>query len=65
MAQPLSTLKPTIAVSRRPGNALRSAVLWGGGSLGALLLLGALALWFHYGTAVFFETIAAGFASCF
>jgi hypothetical protein len=64
MAQPLSTLKPTIAVSR-PGNALRSAVLWGGASLGALLLVGALGLWFHYGTAVFFETIAAGFASCF
>ncbi len=29
------------------------------------LLLGALALWFHYGTAVFFETIAAGIAACF
>ena len=64
MAQPLSTLKPTVAASR-PGHALRSVVLWGGGSLGGLLLLGALALWFHYGTAVFFETIAAGFASCF
>ena len=64
MAQPLSTLKPTIAVSH-PGNALRSAVLWGGASLGALLLVGALGLWLHYGTAVFFETIAAGFASCF
>ena len=64
MAQPLSTFKPTIAVSR-PGSALRSAVLWGGAGLGALLLVGALGLWFHYGTAVFFETIAAGFASCF
>jgi hypothetical protein len=29
------------------------------------LLLGALVLWFHYGTAVFFETIASGFAACF
>jgi hypothetical protein len=64
MAQPLSTLKPTIAVSR-PGSALRSVMLWGGGSLGTLLLVAALGLWFHYGTAVFFETIAAGFASCF
>ena len=64
MAQPLSALKPTIAMSR-PGKALRSAVLWGGASLGALLLMGALGLWFHYGTAVFFETIASGFASCF
>lgn len=24
-----------------------------------------LALWVHYGTAVFFETIAAGIAACF
>ena len=62
MAQPLSTLKPTIA---RPGDGLRSAVLWGGAVAGALLLVGALGLWFQYGTAVFFETIAAGFASCF
>jgi hypothetical protein len=64
MAQPLSTLKPTIVPSR-PRDGLRSAVVWGGASLGALLLVGALGLWFHYGTAVFFETIAAGFASCF
>jgi hypothetical protein len=64
MAQPLSTLKPDFAVSR-PASALRSAVLWGGSSLGALLLVGAVGLWFHYGTAVFFETIATGFASCF
>ncbi|WP_034464318.1 hypothetical protein [Afipia sp. P52-10] len=30
-----------------------------------LFLAGALALWVHYGTAVFFETIAAGIAACF
>lgn len=30
----------------------------------AVVLIGALALWFHYGTAVFFETIAAGIAGC-
>ena len=31
----------------------------------AVLLIGAaLALWAHYGTAVFFETIAAGIAAC-
>ena len=64
MAQPLSTLKPTIATFRsRDG--LRSALIWGGAGLGALLFVAALALWFHYGTAVFFETIAAGFATCF
>lgn len=64
MAQPLSSLKPVLAVSR-PRDNLRSAVLWGGAGLGGLLLVGALGLWFHYGTAVFFETIAAGFANCF
>ena len=36
-----------------------------GAGLGAALLLGALVLWFHYGTAVFFEMIAAGFSACF
>jgi hypothetical protein len=33
--------------------------------LGAVLLLGALALWFHYGTAVFFEMLASGISACF
>jgi hypothetical protein len=64
MAQPLSILKPASAAAR-PQSGLRSAFLWGSAGLGALLLAGAAALWFHYGTAVFFETIAAGFASCF
>jgi len=35
-----------------------------GAGLGAALLLGTLALRFHYGTAVFFETIASGIAAC-
>jgi hypothetical protein len=69
MAQPLSTLEPDLAVSRlrrslRP-SILRPAILWGGGAAGVLLLIAAAGLWFHYGTAVFFETIAAGFANCF
>jgi hypothetical protein len=32
---------------------------------GAAILLGTLVLWFHYGTTVFFEMIAAGFNACF
>jgi hypothetical protein len=64
MAQPLSSPKPAFAASR-PRDSLRWAALWGGAGLGGLLLVGALGLWFHYGTAVFFETIAAGFANCF
>jgi hypothetical protein len=64
MAQPLSTLEPNLAAPRIR-RLLRTAVLWGGAGVGALLLISAAVLWFHYGTAVFFETIAAGFANCF
>ena len=39
-------------------------LVWGGGGLGVAILLGALALWFHYGTAVFFEMIASGISAC-
>ncbi len=42
-----------------------SVVAWGGTGLGVIALLGALALWFHYGTTVFFEMIASGISSCF
>jgi hypothetical protein len=31
----------------------------------ALVLLGTVLLWAHYGTTIFFETIRAGFAACF
>jgi hypothetical protein len=31
----------------------------------AILLAGTAWLWAHYGTAVFFETIRAGFFACF
>ena len=31
----------------------------------AAVLLGALVLWFHYGTAVFFEMLASGIGACF
>jgi hypothetical protein len=34
-------------------------------TLVTLALLGSVALWAHYGTTVFFETIRAGFAACF
>ncbi len=30
-----------------------------------LVLAGTVALWAHYGTAVFFEIIRAGFVACF
>ena len=37
----------------------------GGAGLGVVLLLAAIILWARYGTAVFFEMIASGFAACF
>jgi hypothetical protein len=59
MAQPIFT--PQGIPVRRAA----PAVVVGGAGLGVAILLGALALWFHYGTAVFFETIASGIAACF
>ena len=50
--------------ARRQGR-VAVAIAWGGAGLGVLTLLGAVGLWFHYGTAVFFEMIAAGVSACF
>ena len=33
--------------------------------IAAMVLLGALVLWFHYGTTVFFEMISSGISACF
>jgi hypothetical protein len=35
------------------------------GAAAAAVLAGALALWAHYGTAVFFEMIVSGLEACF
>ena len=42
----------------------RAAVVIAAGALG-LVLAGTVALWAHYGTAIFFETIRAGMVACF
>ena len=42
-----------------------SVLLWFGAGVGGLMVIGALALWFQYGTQVFFEMIRTGFAACF
>jgi hypothetical protein len=60
MAQPISASQE-VSPARRAG----AVAAITGAVLGAALLLGALMLWFHYGTTVFFETIASGFAACF
>lgn len=42
----------------------RGAILLTAGAMG-VVLAGTVALWAHYGTAVFFETIRTGFMACF
>ena len=62
MAQPISTQGMMAA---RPQGRVASIIVWSAATFGALAVLGAAALWFHYGTAVFFEMIAAGISACF
>jgi hypothetical protein len=64
MVQPISTQQQMLA-EPQPARGIASAIAVGAALLGAALLLGAMALWFHYGTAVFFEMIASGIAACF
>jgi hypothetical protein len=48
-----------------PPSRVARAVVVGGAVFGVLLVLAAVVLWLHYGSAVFFEMIASGFAACF
>jgi hypothetical protein len=64
MAQPFSTQQDVPSIGR-PVPKLAPVIVIGGAGLGALVLLGALGLWFHYGTAVFFEMVTSGIAACF
>jgi hypothetical protein len=64
MAQPISTQAAMMTTTPRQGR-VASMIVWSAAGLGALAVLGAAALWFHYGTAVFFEMIAAGISACF
>jgi hypothetical protein len=64
MVQPLSTSQELLSGSQPARRRARVIVVAAAG-LGTALLLGALVLWFHYGTAVFFEMITSGIAGCF
>jgi len=64
MVQPISTQQGMMTATRLQGR-VASMIAWGAAGLGAVVVLGAAALWFHYGTAVFFEMIAAGISACF
>jgi hypothetical protein len=62
MAQPIST-RPEMPLRR--ARRIAPAIVAGAAVLCAAIMLGALGLWFHYGTAVFFEMIASGISACF
>jgi hypothetical protein len=68
MVQPVSAPQ-AMSVPARPQahrqGGVAAAIAWGGAGLGVLVVLVAAGLWFHYGTAVFFEMIAAGISACF
>jgi hypothetical protein len=63
MAQPISSGQEFTAI--RPARRTATIASVAGAALGVTLLLAAVVLWFRFGTAVFFETIASGIASCF
>jgi len=63
MALPLSS--PDQLPAALPGRKIGRAVAIAGLVSGFVVVVAALAMWFRYGTAVFFETIMAGIAGCF
>jgi hypothetical protein len=63
MAQPVHPAHPLQDNSPNAGRT-PSVLLLAGAAVGALVVLAALALWFHYGSQVFFEMIRTGLAAC-
>ena len=64
MAQPVSAPNGMLPATPPKARAA-SVIVWTAAMFAALAVLAAAALWVYYGTAVFFETIAAGIAACF
>ena len=62
MVQPISAQPHVVAA---PQGRAASVILWGAAGIGGLAVLAAAALWFHYGSTVFFEMIATGISACF
>ena len=60
------TPAPNALLRATPPRARASSIIvWSAAAVGALVVLAAAVLWLHYGTAVFYEMIAAGIAACF
>jgi hypothetical protein len=64
MARPVSAANGTLSAPS-PRARAATVIVWSAAALGALAVLAAAVLWIYYGTAVFFEMIAAGIAACF
>lgn len=64
MARPIPASNDVLPATP-PRARAASIIVWSAAVLGALALVAAAALWIYYGTAVFFEMIAAGIAACF
>ena len=64
MARPIST-RQEVPGFLQPARRVAPAIVIGGAGLGAVVLAGAMVLWFHYGTTIFFEMIASGISACF
>jgi hypothetical protein len=62
---PQGSFAETDMAARRPVSGVAFAIIVASAVFSAAVLLAAAALWFHYGTAVFFEMIATGLAACF
>ncbi len=65
LSAPQAVSQATVSQTVEPPSRLARVVVIGGAALGIMLLLAAAVLWLHYGSAVFFEMIASGFAACF
>jgi len=64
MAGPISAQNGMLPATP-PKAPVATVIVWSAAALGALAFLAASVLWIYYGTAVFFEMIAAGIAACF
>jgi len=64
MARPIPAQNGMVSAPP-PKARVASVIVWGAATFGALAVAAAAALWIYYGTAVFFEMIAAGIAACF
>jgi len=60
---PRSTMSQTSSTPS-PQFASRSAIV-AAATIAGILIAGTIALWAHYGSAVFYEMILAGIAACF